>query len=89
MIIPNTTKKTRLEKIFFTLNEKISKITFLSSIKESSVLWRVADLNDFGASQQLHDQAGGDNGRNAELHQRASIRRHDHSHPVEWIGRVR
>lgn len=42
--------------------------TFLSSVKEGSVLWGISHLNDFGTSQQLHDEARGDDGRYTQLH---------------------
>ncbi len=64
-------------------------LTFLSSVEEGSILGRVSDLDDLGSGEQLHDQAGRDDGRDAELHQGAAIRRQDHADPVKWIGRVR
>lgn len=42
--------------------------TFLSSVEEGSVLWGVSHLNDFSTSQQLHDEAWGDDGRYTQLH---------------------
>lgn len=43
----------------------------MGSIEEGSVFWGVTNFNYFGASQELHDEAGGDNGRDTQLHQRA------------------
>lgn len=43
--------------------------TFLSSVEEGSVLRSVSHLNDLGTSQQLHDEAWGDNGWDTQLHQ--------------------
>lgn len=63
--------------------------TFLRAVEEGAVLGRVADLDDLGAGQQLHDEAGGDDGRDAQLHQRAAVTSQDHTDPVEGIGRVR
>lgn len=47
---------------------KIS-LTLLGSIEEGSVFWGVTNFNYFGTSQELHDEAGGDNGRDTQLHQ--------------------
>lgn len=47
-----------------------SLLTFLCSIEEGSVLWCVANFNDFSSSQQLHYQAWCDNRRDTQLHQR-------------------
>ena len=41
----------------------------LRPVKQRSVLRRVAHLDDFCAGQQLHDETGRDNRRNAQLHQ--------------------
>lgn len=46
-----------------------SPLTFLSSVEERSVLWRVSDLNDLRSGQQLHDKARGDDRRDPQLHQ--------------------
>lgn len=46
---------------------KIS-LTLLGSIEKGSVFWGITNFNYFGASQELHDEAGGDNGRNTEFH---------------------
>lgn len=46
-------------------------LTLLGSVEESSVFRGVTDFDDLGARQELHDEAGGDNGRNPQLHQRA------------------
>lgn len=43
--------------------------TFLCSVKKGSVLWRVSNLDDLRSSKQLHDEAGGDNRRDTQLHQ--------------------
>lgn len=46
-------------------------LTFLCPVEERTVLGRVPNLNDLGPSQQLHDEARGDNGRDAQFHQGA------------------
>ena len=61
----------------------------MSSVEESPVLGSVSDLNDLCACEQLHDQTGSDDGRDAELHQGAAIGGQDDADPVERIGRVR
>ena len=41
----------------------------------SPVLGGVPHLDELGAGEQLHDEARGDDGRDAQLHQRAPARR--------------
>lgn len=43
--------------------------TFLGAVKQSSVFWCVSNLNNFSSSQQLHDEARCDDGRDTQLHQ--------------------
>ena len=61
----------------------------LGAVKESPVLRGVAHLNQLGTCQQLHDQPGGDDGRDAEFHQGSSVRGQNHTDPVEGVRRVR
>ena len=63
-------------------------LTFLCSVEECPVLGGVTDLDDLGAGQQLHDEAGSDDGRDAQLHEGASVGGQDDTDPVEGIGRV-
>jgi len=62
---------------------------FLRSVKKCSVLGRVADFDDFGAGEELHDHTGSDDRRNAQFHQSSSIRSQDDSHPIKRIRRIR
>lgn len=50
----NPKLKTSVCKLLFCLN---LMPTFLGSIEEGSVFGGVANLNDLGTSQQLHDEA--------------------------------
>ncbi len=45
-------------------------------------------VDDLGAGEELHDKARGDDRRDAELHERAAVRREDDAHPVERVGAV-
>ena len=60
----------------------------LSAIEQSAVFGGIADFDDFGASQELHDQTWGDYGRNTELHECASVRGENDTYPIEGIGWV-
>ena len=60
----------------------------LGAVKESPVLRGVAHLDQLSAGQQLHDQPGGDDWRDAEFHQGSSVRGQDHTDPVEGVRRV-
>ena len=44
-------------------------LTLLSTVEESSVLGCVTDLDDLCTCQQLHDEGGGDDGGETQLHQ--------------------
>ena len=72
-----------------TTNFTVTLLTLLSSIEESSVLWGVSNLQNLGSGQELHDEGGGDDGRDTQLHEGAAIGGHDHSQPVEWISTIR
>mmetsp|Transcript_81 Transcript_81/g.192 ORF Transcript_81/g.192 Transcript_81/m.192 type:complete len:411 (-) Transcript_81:116-1348(-) len=48
----------------------------------------VVDLDDATARQELHDQAGRDDGRDAQLHEGAAVGGQDDAHPVEGVGRL-
>lgn len=61
----------------------------MGSVEEGSVLWSVADLDDLGTGQQLHDQSRSDNGRDTELHEGTAVGGQDDTDPVEGISRVR
>ena len=55
--------------------------------EEGAVLLEaLVDVDDLRTREQLHHQSGGDNGRDAQLHERATVRREQHAHPVERIG---
>merc|ERR1719348_331317 len=60
----------------------------LGAVEESPVLGSVSLLNQLGARKQLHDQSGGDDGGDAELHEGSSVRSKDNSDPVEGVRRV-
>lgn len=61
----------------------------LGAVEQSAVLGGVANFNDLHASQQLHDEAGSDDGRDTEFHQCSTIRGQNDTNPVEGIGGVR
>ena len=61
----------------------------LGSVEEGAVLGSVSNLNEFCSSQELHDQARGDDGGDTQLHESSSVGGEDDSDPVEWIRRVR
>ena len=46
-------------------------------------------IEELCTSQELHDQRGGDNGRDTELHEGAPVTGQDHTDPVERVSRVR
>ena len=61
----------------------------LGAVEERAVLLAaLVHLDDLDAGEQLHDHARGDDGRDAEVHQRAAGGRHDDTHPVERVVRV-
>ena len=61
----------------------------LRAVEQGTVfLDALVDLNDARPRQQLHDEARRDDGRDAQLHQRAAVGRQDHTHPVERVGRL-
>ena len=47
-----------------------------------------ASCGAVGGVTDLHDEARSDDGRDAELHQRAAVAREEHTHPIERIGRL-
>ena len=57
------------------LSELQIKLTFLSTVEERALLGRVTDLDDLGASEQLHDESGSDNGRDSQFHECSSVGR--------------
>ena len=62
----------------------------LGALKKGAVLLDVVvDLDDAGSGEQLHDQAGRDDGTDAELHEGTAVGGEDHAHPVEGVGRLR
>ena len=60
----------------------------LGPVEESPVLGGVSNFNQLGSGEQLHDEAGGDDGGDAELHEGSSVRSKDNSDPVEGVRRV-
>merc|ERR1719466_3799 len=58
----------------------------LGSIEQSSVLRSVPHLYQLGTSQQLHDQTGGHDGGDTQLHEGSSVGSEDDTDPVERIG---
>ena len=62
------------------------QLTFLSTVEESSVLWCVTDFNNLSTSQQLHDEARCDDGRDTQLHESTSVGSEDDTNPVEGIS---
>mmetsp|Transcript_29905 Transcript_29905/g.54997 ORF Transcript_29905/g.54997 Transcript_29905/m.54997 type:complete len:351 (+) Transcript_29905:815-1867(+) len=59
----------------------------LSSREQRSVLLHVVvHFNDTTSRQQLHDQPGGDNGRDTKFHEGTTVGSEDDTHPVEGIG---
>lgn len=49
------------------------------------LLVRLVNLKDTRAGQELHDNTGGDNGGNTELHQSTTVGSEDDTNPVEGI----
>ena len=47
---------------------------------------RLVHLDDLRAGEQLHDKAGRHDWTDAKLHQRTTVRRKDHTDPVERIS---
>lgn len=65
-------------------------LTFLRSLVKLAVGLHVeVDINELRASQELENHARRDNGRNAQLHERSSVRGKHHTQPVQRIGAVR
>lgn len=63
--------------------------TFLGTIEQHTVLLdALVDTEDAGTRDELHDGPRGDDGRDAQLHQGATVGCHDHTHPVESISSV-
>ena len=60
----------------------------LGAVEEGPVLGGVSHLDQLSARQQLHDQARGDDGRDAQLHEGSSVGSQDNSDPVEGVRRV-
>jgi len=49
------------------------------------LLQTLVDIDDLRAGEELHDEARGDDGRNAEFHQRAAVGGEQDAHPVERV----
>jgi hypothetical protein len=47
------------------------------------------DVDQVSSSEELEDHAGGDDGRDTQLHQRSPVTGHHHTQPVERIRSVR
>ena len=61
----------------------------LGALEEGTILLDVVvHLDDAGASQELHDQTGRDDGTDAQLHEGSAVRGQDDAHPVERVGRL-
>merc|ERR1719352_1674954 len=60
----------------------------LGAIEEGPVLGSVPHFDQLSAGEQLHDQAGGDDGGDAKLHQGSSVRGQNNSDPVERVRGV-
>ena len=74
------------DQINFT-NKK--KLTLLGSVEERTILLEaVVNLNEVGASEELHEHARGDNGGDTELHEGSTVGGKDSTHPVERVRRV-
>ena len=66
------------------------KSTFLSTGKEGTVfLEGVVNFNDVRACEELHDHGGSDDGSDSELHEGASVRGENDSHPVQRVSGIR
>lgn len=64
--------------------------TLLSAVEESLVvLVTLINLDELSTSEELHDEARGHDGANAELHQSAAVRCENDTHPVEGIRGLR
>ena len=62
----------------------------LGSLVELAVGLEVeVDVNEVGASEELEDHAGGDDGGDTQLHQRSPVTGHHHTQPVERVRGVR
>mmetsp|Transcript_72030 Transcript_72030/g.201041 ORF Transcript_72030/g.201041 Transcript_72030/m.201041 type:complete len:317 (-) Transcript_72030:255-1205(-) len=62
----------------------------LSPVEQVAVLLQaLVHVDDAAARQQLHDHARGDDRRDAELHQAATVGRQNHPHPVEGVRGLR
>lgn len=60
--------------------------TLLGTAEEGAVLLEgEVDLDEAGALEELDDHARRDDGRDAELHERAAVRGQDDAHPVERV----
>jgi len=59
----------------------------LRTVEEGAVLLVVGIvLDEVGALKHLEDHARGDDGRDTELHERATVGGKNHTHPVEGVG---
>ena len=63
-------------------------LTFLCSVKECPVRGGIPHIEQLGSGQELHDEARGDNGGDAQLHEGSPVGSQDDSDPVEGISRV-
>ena len=58
-------------------------------VGDSPLLRRVANFNQLGTSQQLHDQTGRNNWGDTQLHQGTAVGGENDTNPVERIRRFR
>jgi hypothetical protein len=66
-----------------------ARLTLLGSIEKRAILLEtVVDLNEVGASKELHEHARGDNRGDTEFHEGSTVGGEDSTHPVQRIRRV-
>merc|ERR1711879_433867 len=63
--------------------------TLLGTVEEGAALLEaLVDFDDVAASEKLHDETRGHDGRDTELHEGTAIRCENDTHLVEGIGAV-
>ena len=56
-------------------------------MEEVAVVLRAhVNVDDLGAGEQLHDHAGGDDGRDTQLRKSALVGGKNNTEPVEWVS---
>ena len=80
----------RMARTFAELNQSTPPLTFLRALKKRTLLLvLLVDFDDFWAREQLHDHAGRNNWRNAQLHEGSPVGSQDDAHPVEGVSIAR